>query len=67
MYLLDAHVLIWHKDDDPRLPAHVSDLIESSEEVLWVSVITWWEMMIKEGKGALRIKRRCCGSPYRFH
>jgi len=57
VYLLDSHVLIWHKDDDERLPQSISKLIEDhGTKPLWVSTASWWEMTIKEGKKALKIR-----------
>lgn len=56
MFLVDAHVLIWHLDDDDRLPHSISDLIETPEiNFFSISTATWWEMTIKESKGALNL------------
>jgi len=56
MYLLDSHVIVWHQNDDSRLPSSVSSIIESSEtEDLIISTASWWELSIKENKGKLTV------------
>jgi PIN domain nuclease of toxin-antitoxin system len=57
MYLLDAHTLIWHKDDDDRLPYSISELLEDPERnQLYISITTWWELLIKETRGGLKLR-----------
>lgn len=46
--LLDSHVLIWHKNEDPRLPERISQLLENPDHDLFVSIAVPWEMAIKE-------------------
>jgi PIN domain nuclease of toxin-antitoxin system len=51
--LLDTHVLLWWRDDSPRLSARARAAItEAANEVL-VSTATLWEIVIKRALGKL--------------
>jgi PIN domain nuclease of toxin-antitoxin system len=51
--LLDTHVLLWWRDDSPRLsPRARAEISDASNEVL-VSTATLWEIVIKRGLGKL--------------
>ena len=53
-YLLDTHTFLWFVDDDPMLPCQLRELIGRSRDVsIHVSVVSFWEMAIKSGKGKL--------------
>lgn len=52
--LLDSHVILWHQEDDPRLPRHVSDLTARSDHLLCISIATFWELSIKASLGKLK-------------
>jgi len=54
MFLLDTHALLWFLSDDPKLPAVVKTTIES-EQVLGVSIASFWEIAIKESIGKLSL------------
>ncbi len=54
--LLDAHAAIWHKTDDPRLSRTASDALENPRNELFISVVTFWELGIKESLGKLKIR-----------
>lgn len=54
-YLLDTHTLIWYLSNAPQLPSQIADLLEKPEEVLWVSVASYWEMAIKINLGKLTL------------
>lgn len=41
-YLLDAHVLLWYRAGDERLPAAVRNLLAAEEAQLWISDATFW-------------------------
>lgn len=53
--LLDSHILIWHREDDARLPLEFSQALEDPANELFVSVATLWELTIKESLGKLNI------------
>ena len=46
-YLLDTQVVIWALDDDPRLPQAILDIIEDSQNTIFVTMVSLWEIAIK--------------------
>jgi PIN domain nuclease of toxin-antitoxin system len=46
--LLDTHAFVWLGWGDPRLSQRVKDAIGAEDEMVFVSVITRWELAIKE-------------------
>ena len=55
MYLLDTHTLIWFLADSPELSANAREVICSNENI-FASYISLWEMAIKKGLGKLRFQ-----------
>lgn len=53
--LLDTHVLIWWRTNDPRLGAAARAAIAGAEEV-YVSAASAWETAIKIALGKLRLE-----------
>jgi PIN domain nuclease of toxin-antitoxin system len=53
--LLDSHAFIWWIDDDTRLGPKARLAIESAAKV-FVSVISVWELGIKQASGKLEVK-----------
>jgi PIN domain nuclease of toxin-antitoxin system len=51
--LLDTHTLLWVLMAPERLPAALHDRIEAPENTLLVSVLSAWEIAIKQGLGKL--------------
>ena len=45
--LLDTHIILWALTDDARLSAKAKDIILSSEDEIFYSVATIWEISIK--------------------
>lgn len=56
-YLLDTHVLIWWRQDDPRLPHRFDHLFQpdSGQEILF-STVSLWEIAIKRTLGKLTLE-----------
>jgi PIN domain nuclease of toxin-antitoxin system len=54
-FLLDSQVLVWQKMSDSRLSLHASDLAENTENRLVISIVSFWELMIKESIGKLNV------------
>jgi len=52
--LLDTHTLLWFLNNDPRLPVSVRQKIEETE-IVFVSVVSLWEIAIKINIGKLNI------------
>jgi PIN domain nuclease of toxin-antitoxin system len=49
--LLDTHVALWAITDSPRLPASAKTLIQAERTIVWISVVSLWEIAIKHGLG----------------
>lgn len=50
-YLIDTHVLLWWLTDDKRLNEKVRNIL--AEKPVWCSVVTPWEIAIKEQLGKI--------------
>ncbi len=50
-FLLDTHLLLWAAGEPTRLSAEVSILINSSENELFFSAASLWEIAIKQSLG----------------
>ncbi len=54
-YLLDTNTLIWATDDSVRLSATYRGIIAAGEGLV-VSIVSFWEIAIKQSLGKLDIK-----------
>lgn len=54
-YLIDTHILIWFLEGDKQLSTEISALIENSQNEVYISQASLWEMAIKIGIGKLRL------------
>ncbi len=52
-YLLDTHILLWWQTNDKALPNAARVLIANSENEIFISTLTLWEIIIKTAKGKL--------------
>ncbi len=52
-YLLDTHTLIWTFNGNKKLPENVINIIESPNSILFVSLVSFWEIAIKKSLGKL--------------
>ena len=52
-YLLDTHTLLWAIQETKKLSSRVTDVLTSKENVIYVSVINYWEICIKVEKKKL--------------
>ena len=52
-YLLDTHTLLWFLRSPDGLPKKVRELIEDSSTTLAISLVTPWEISIKNGIGRI--------------
>jgi len=55
-YLLDTHAFIWAITDDDQLSKSVLNLLQDKSSVLFVSVVSFWELAIKLQKGKLYLE-----------
>lgn len=53
--LLDTHLLLWWLAGDVRLPDEARRTIARGEDEVGVSVVSLWEIVLKTGKGKLRV------------
>jgi PIN domain nuclease of toxin-antitoxin system len=49
--LLDTHILLWAADDNPALSAQARDAIQDTDNTLYFSVASIWEIVIKMALG----------------
>jgi len=54
-WLVDTHVVLWALEDSPRISANAREVLEDAGHVLYVSVASVWEIVIKTGRGLLKV------------
>jgi PIN domain nuclease of toxin-antitoxin system len=52
---LDSHVVIWWLSDSARLGEETRDTLISSDNALFLSAVTVWELNMKIAKGKLQL------------
>ena len=52
-YLLDTHTLLWWLNNDPKLSTSAKTVIANSENIIFVSAVSAWEISIKKTIGKL--------------
>lgn len=57
--LVDTHVFVWYVQNNERLPKSIVSLINDGRNDILLSVVSVWEMAIKQSTGKLNL-----GSPY---
>ena len=57
--LIDTHILLWFLMGDRRLHGRALDAIQSPNNDVRVSVVSAWEIAIKESIGRLRLPGPC--------
>jgi PIN domain nuclease of toxin-antitoxin system len=53
MYLLDTHVLLWWLENNSTVSPQAFKIIQDPQQVIWVSSVTVWEIVIKKSLGKL--------------
>ena len=53
--LLDTHVLLWWLGDNPALNADARSAISERSNLVYVSAVSVWEIVIKQGLGRLHL------------
>lgn len=53
--LLDTHVILWYLEDNPRLSSAMGDVLESTQNTLYLSIASLWEIAIKITIGKLNL------------
>lgn len=57
-YLIDTHVFIWFVENSPNLPQTIKDLIEDENSDIFISIVSLWEISIKNSIGKLPLTRK---------
>ena len=60
--LLDTHTFLWWIDDNPVLSGVARDILADSQNEIFISAATGWEIAIKSALGRLSVE----GDPERF-
>ena len=55
--LLDTHVLIWYLEGNQKLARPKRHLIVDSNNAVFVSIASLWEIAVKTGAGKLKVSR----------
>jgi Uncharacterized protein conserved in bacteria len=55
--LFDTHALIWHYEASPALSDRARDMLNLSDNQLFISTASLWEMTIKVSSGKLRLRK----------
>jgi len=55
-YLLDTHAFLWFVTDDDKLSSNARSIIKNSNNEVYFSAASAWEMSIKVSLGRLTIK-----------
>ena len=54
MYLLDTHILLWWLAGNSPLSEEALTVIQNPQELIWISSVTVWEIVIKQSLGKLK-------------
>lgn len=54
-FLLDTHSLIWFFEGDTQLSRKTRKIIDDEENVKFISIVSAWEMTIKQSKAKVAI------------
>lgn len=55
-YILDTNIFLWFVIDDKRLPKNIKKIIETSNEIIYISTASLWEIELKNSIGKLDLK-----------
>jgi PIN domain nuclease of toxin-antitoxin system len=53
--LLDTHIFLWYISGDQRLPGFMCDSIRDSDNQVYLSVVSLWEVIVKYQLGRLSL------------
>lgn len=56
-YLIDTHTLLWIVTNDPKLSAKAKDLYLDSENEIFISLASIWELSIKSSIGKISLEQ----------
>jgi PIN domain nuclease of toxin-antitoxin system len=53
--LLDSHTLIWFSQNSPKLSSQAISILENGNNILFLSLVSVWEIQIKVQLGKLKL------------
>ncbi len=53
--LIDTHIFLWFVNDDVRLESDIKDTIEDTDNSIYLSIASLWEISIKYNLGKLKL------------
>jgi len=53
--LLDTHILLWSLLEPEKLKKNTAEILENPENEIWVSPISFWEIIILAEKGRISL------------
>ena len=56
-FLLDTNIFIWLMEKNKRIPSDFVSIVQSPQNPVFLSVASIWEMVLKKGKGRLKIPK----------
>ncbi len=56
-YLLDTHAFLWYITEDEHGSEIVADIIEDLSNIVYLSVVSIWEILLKYQKGKLPLDK----------
>ena len=54
-YLLDTHAIIWLIDESSKMPQKIKDIIINSENQIFISSVSLWEIALKVNLNKLNL------------
>ncbi|MBT3198795.1 MAG: type II toxin-antitoxin system VapC family toxin [Phycisphaerales bacterium] len=61
-FLLDTHVILWWLADDPALKPNARSAISDTTNLVYISAVSLWEIVIKQGLGKLQLPEDWAGA-----
>jgi len=55
-FLIDTHVLLWYLEGNSSLPGKIRTDIDNSDNNIFISIASFWELAIKLASGKLNTK-----------
>lgn len=55
--LLDTHAFLWYFQDSEQLSAQAAELLEDTDNALFLNIGSLWELAIKLGLGKLELQK----------
>lgn len=56
-YLLDTHAFLWVLFDSKKLSKTVENIYLNSEDMVYVSLVSFWEISLKYGLGKIKLEK----------